>query len=302
MKKPNTTLVLLFLLSSGILLSLFAGSQSRPEEKTAIVCFITGKAWVLEPGAKELREIDLFDWIKSGATIETGTGAKLIVAFSTGERHELGGKTKATMTQAGFTSVSGSIVRLAPAPVMPQIASISRESKPGSRMSGIRLRGRSAKQEIFNLYPNGSEAVLADEAVLSFSNLGEAARFRVEIEDEPGNNILSLETTSSEVIISPGVLKPGANYYWSVRTLEKDKPASIADAEFTTVEDKNAKARNTFKAQVYQSKSAADLLLLVEMDMKLGLRKEACKTLEAALSLSPNNEKIIKASYLFGCR
>jgi len=38
-----------------VLGNLFSGSQSDPEGKVAIVCFLEGKAWILEPEEKERR-------------------------------------------------------------------------------------------------------------------------------------------------------------------------------------------------------------------------------------------------------
>jgi len=38
-----------------VLGNLFSGSQSDPEEKVVIVCFLEGKAWNLEPEEKERR-------------------------------------------------------------------------------------------------------------------------------------------------------------------------------------------------------------------------------------------------------
>jgi hypothetical protein len=300
MRKLNQHLAVLLLFSLGTLISVFAETLSGGEERTAIVCFVEGKAWVSDPGAKEQKEIELFDWLKIGETVETGAEARLVVAFSTGDRQEVGEKTKAAVGPAGFTSVSGSVKKLSPTPVMPKIVSLSQESKPGSRMSGIRLRG--GKQEISDLYPGNGASIFADEAVLTFSHLGKAERFRVELEDELGNNILSIETTSPQVAVSPGILKSGANYYWSVRTLEKDKPSAVVDAEFSTITEEEARTLRAFRSQAFQSEDATELLLLAEIDLTLGLRKEACEALQAALSLSPDNEKIKKAAYLQGCK
>jgi len=300
MRKLEKALAVLLFLPLGIFLSVLAETLSPAEEKTAIVCFVDGKAWVLDPGTKERKEIDLFVWLKTGGTVETSADAKLVIAFSTGDRYEVSGSAKAIVGQAGLTTVSGPVKKLTPTPVMPKIVSLSQGARPGSRMSGIRLRG--AKQVISDLYPGDGAAVFADEAVLTFSHMGKAERFRVELEDEPGNNILSIETTSSEVGVSPGILKPGANYYWSVRTLETDKPSTVVDAVFSTITEEEAKTLKAFRSQAFQSRDAAELLLLSEIDITLGLRKEACETLKAALALSSGNDKIKKAASLLGCK
>jgi len=283
-----------------VLGNLFSGSLSEPEGKVVIVCFLEGKAWVSESGEKERSEINLFDWIKKEAIIETNSKARVILAFSTGDRYELKGKTKATVGQKGFSSHTGSLKKLSSVAVMPQIASISKESRPGSRLGGIRLRG--TKRVISRLYPSKGATMLADQAVLTFETIEGVERYRIEIEDEWGNNIFSVETGSPNVVASPGVLNPGANYYWQVRTLEKDKPSIYGEAVFATVTEENARIRNDFKSQIDQSKDVANLLLLAQMDIALGLQKEACETLKAALALFPDNSEIKKAMAQIGCK
>lgn len=280
--------------------NLFFGSQSDPEEKVAIVCFLEGKAWLLETEGKKRSEIGLFDWIKAGAIIETDSKARVILAFSTGDRYELKGKTRATVGQKGFTSHTGSLKKLSSVAVMPQIASISKESRPGGRLGGIRLRG--TKRVISGLYPNEGATVFADQAALTFEPIEGVKRYRVEIEDEWGNNIFSVETASSKVVASPGVLKPGANYYWQVRTLEKSKTSIYGEAVFATITEENARTRNAFRAQAYKSKDVGNLLLLAKMDLALGLQKESCETLKAALALYPDNAEIKKAMSQIDCK
>jgi hypothetical protein len=287
-----------------IILSILANfslvMSSDSDEKVAIVCFLEGKVWIVEPDEEERSEIDLFDWIKIGTIVETDSEAKLILAFSSGDRYEIGEKSKITIGQNEFTSKTGSIKELKPVPVMPQIASISQGSRPGSRLGGIRLRG--SKRIISGLYPSEGATVLADNAILTFEPLEGVEKYRIEIEDEWGNNIFSLETGSPKVFASPGVLKPGANYYWQVRTLEKDEPSTVSYAAFVTVSEEYERVRNAFKTQVEQSKDVANLLLLAQLEMALGLRKEACETLETALGLFPDNSEIKNAIARFDCK
>jgi hypothetical protein len=283
-----------------IMVNIFSGAPSGSDEKVAIVCFLEGKAWVLYSGDKERSEIDLFDWIKTGAIVETEKEAKLVLAFSTGDRYELKGKTKATVGEKGFTSHTGSVKTLTPVPVMPQIASISRESIPGSRLSGIRLRD--SKRVISGLYPSEGATVLVDKAMITFEPLEGVEKYRVEIEDEWGNNVFSVETISPRVDISLGIVKPGANYYWQVRTLEKDRPSTVSYAAFATVSEEHARIRNAFKVHVEKSKDVANLLLLAQMEMALRLRKEACETLKTALSLFQDNKEIRKAMSQIDCK
>ncbi len=276
------------------------GYSSDTEGNVAIVCFLEGKAWLTEPGEGKRSEINLFDWIKIGAVIQTELEVKVVIAFSTGDRYELRGKTKTTVGPKGFTSSTGSVEKLAPVPVMPQIAAISRQARPGSRLGGIRLRG--PKGPISGFYPSEGATLIAEEAVFTFKPVDGVKKYKVEIKDEWGNKIFSVETGSPKIATYPSVLKPGANYSWKVWTLEKGEPSIFSEAVFSTVSEENTRARNAFKAQAYQSKDGIKLLLLAQMDMALGLWKEACETLRDALALFPDNEEIKSAMFQIGCK
>jgi hypothetical protein len=281
------------------------GYSSDTEEKVAIVCFLEGKAWLTEPGEQRPSEINLFDWIKIGAVIQTESGAKVVIAFSSGDRYELKGKTKTTVGPKGFTSSTGSVEKLAPVPVMPQIAAISQEARPGSRLGGIRLRSvwqKGQKAPISRFYPSEGATLLAEEAVLTFEPIDGIKKYKVEIKDESGNKIFSVETDSTKIATYPSVLKPGAKYSWKVWALEKEKPSVLSEAVFSTVSEENTRARNAFKEQAYQSKDGIKLLLLAQMDMALGLRKEACQTLRDALAFFPDNTEIKNAIFQIGCK
>ena len=98
MKKWKRNVGLVAFIVLFILGNFSLGISSDSDEKVAIVCFLEGKAWILEPGEKERGKIDLFDWIKIGAIVETDIEAKLVLAFSSGDRYELGEKTKVVAT------------------------------------------------------------------------------------------------------------------------------------------------------------------------------------------------------------
>ena len=288
-----------------ILGCLSLGYSSDTEGNVAVVCFLEGKAWLTEPGEHRPSEINLFDWIKIGAVIQTELEAKVVIAFSSGDRYELKGKTKTTVGQKGFTSSTGSVEKLAPVPVMPQIAAISQEARPGSRLGGIRLRSiwqKGQKGLISRFYPSEGATLLAEEAVLTFEPIDGVKKYKVEIRDESGTKIFSVETDSPKIATYPSVLKPGTKYSWKVWILDKGEPSILSEAVFSTVSEENTRARNAFKAQAYQSKDGIKLLLLAQMDMALGLWKEACETLRDALALFPDNAEIKNAIFQIGCR
>ncbi|MDD8026661.1 MAG: hypothetical protein PHI34_09100 [Acidobacteriota bacterium] len=279
-----------------IVSSLMAG----PDDRAAIVCFLEGQARVSDGGASLGRELQLFDWLKAGSVVETAAESRMVVAFAQGDRYELKGKAKATLTANGFASASGTLIKLDSVPVVAQVLALSADSKPGSRLTAIRLRG--SNPELAGLYPAEGAAVLADEAALSFALVEGVEKYRVELEDAWGNKLLSVETASPGVALSPGILKPGAGYYWSVRTLDKIKLSKVADAEFVTLSEDQAKIRKAFQARARASKDAAQLLLLARLDSALNLRREACATLREAQALFPQNAEIKKAMDRMDCR
>lgn len=278
----------------------FPGTVSDSEKNVAIICLLDGKAWISDPGGMNRRDASLFDWIATGAAIETAPGAKLVLAFSSGSRYELGEKAKVVLGQEKFASESGFVKKLDSVALMPHIASLIGEAKPGSRLGGIRLRG--SKRTIANLYPSEGDSALSDNIVLSFDPLEGAEKYRVEIEDESGNNIFSIETTSPPVTVSPGVIKPGANYYWQVRSLETGKPSTVSYSAFVTVAQEHARLLKSFRALVGTSRDVANMLLLARMEISLGLRREACQTLGEALALFPDNSEIKHALVQVGCK
>jgi hypothetical protein len=288
----------------GVVLGLAAGHSSLSggpdsQGKVAIVCFLQGKASFRESSQAERKNLRLFDWIGAGSAVETGPGAKLVIAFADGSRYELGEKTSGVLGKAELNSVSGSVKKLETVSVMPQVISLAADIKPGNRLGGIRLR--SSKKTISNLYPIEGDAVLADQAVLTFDPLPEIEKYRVEIEDEQGRDLLSAETSEPRVVVSPGIIKPGTQYYWQVRALEKDELSTVSYAAFVTVTAEEAALRNLFRAQLAQSRDAANLLLLARIEMAIGLRRESCETLKEALALSPANAEIKEAMAGVGC-
>jgi hypothetical protein len=281
--------------------ALLLGPSSSPGSKTkaAIVCFLQGSASALEPGQAERKALGLYDWLSSGTTVETGPGAKLVIAFSNGSRYELGEKAAVVLGPGDLSSRSGPVKKLEPVAVTTQMLALAGDSQPGSRLGGIRLR--SSKRTISNLYPNEGDALLPDQAVLTFEPLPDIEKYRVEVEDEQGRDLLSVETSAPRVAVTPGVLKPGVHYYWQVRALEKDDVSTVAYAAFVTPTEEEARLWRSFRAQVGSSRDAASLLLLARFEMNIGLRKESCETLKEALSLSPGNEGIKEMIVRAGC-
>jgi hypothetical protein len=298
MKRVLAVIVISFLfLSSGVFVASFARML---EEPVAIVCFLSGKAFAKFDNKRT--ELRLFQRLMPGTILETESGSKVVLAFFTGDRYELGEKASGTLGRAGLGSKKGAVQKLSAVPTMIDIAPIARDEKPDTRLAAARVRwAGEAGKSISNLYPSDGAATVAQTALLHFDPVEGYEKYKVEVEDETGNGVFSLETTFTTVEISPGVLRGGASYYWRVRTLDTEKPALRGEALFATLSEENARRRAVFKAQADETRDPSLLALLAELDRSLGLQREACERLKAALEQSPGSLPIEEALVRFGC-
>jgi hypothetical protein len=264
---------------------------ARAEEAVAIVAALAGQAKVRLPGAPA-RDVRLFDWLPSGAVLETATASTLLLAFADGQRQELGASASATLGAGRLVGVSGPVRTLAAIPPLPAPASLSPEARPGLRSAAVRVRGH----RIAGLYPRGAATVLADEAVLRFSPVPGAASYRVEVEDEMAAVVFHAEVGSPSVRVSPGVLKPGARYFWVVRTLGTSGSPARGEAEFVTLAERAVAARAALREALRApAGDASALALLGEIDRGLGLLAESRDAFREAIAMSPQDEALREA-------
>ena len=268
-------------------LSVLPGATpARGEDAVAIVASLAGRATVRHRG-EEAREVRLFDWLPSGAVVETAAASSLTLAFASGQRHELGPSATATLGATGLAASSGPVTSLSPISPLPSLPALAPEARPGARAAALRIRG----PRIAGLYPRGEATVLPDDAVLRFGTVPGAARYRVEVEDEEGAVVFQAEVVAPSVRVSPGVLKPGARYFWAVRSLGGSRPPARGAAEFGALAAGVVERRAALR-QVLGEKDTATLPLLAEIDRELGLLVEARDTFRAALAAAPDNDGI----------
>jgi hypothetical protein len=272
---------------------LILGSLSpvlRGDAAVAIVTGLAGRATVRAPGG-EAREVRLFDWVPTGATVETATGSSLTLAFANGSRHELGASASVTLGSSGLARSSGPVKALTPIPPLPQIAPLASDAHPGARAAAVRIRGK----RITGLYPRGEVSALPDETQLRFAPVPGAASYRVEVEDESGVVVFQAEVESPGVRVSPGVLKPGARYFWMVRTLRGSGSPARGEAEFATLRAEVIESRAKLRHALEKPDEAASLALLAEVDRELGLLAEAHDAFRAALDRTPDDAALRNA-------
>lgn len=255
-----------------------AAQQAKP---AAIVTLVSGTATVAG------RNVALFDWIPAGATIEVAQKSRVVLAFADGRRWELAEKTKATVSDRSVTAAAG-VKQLASVSPLPAISAIPVSNE--QRAAAIRVRGT----KIAGLYPSGGAASLPDATVLRFTPDGAATRYHVEVEDESGNTVFQAETASPTVALSAGILKPGAHYYWYVRTVDRNGPAARGEGDFMTLDAAQVREREALKSSI-QADDPSALALLAEVDRSLGLLWDARQSLEAALARANGDASLQQA-------
>jgi hypothetical protein len=137
--------------------------------------------------------------------------------------------------------------------------------------------------------------MLADATVLRFAPVADASRYGVVLEAADGTALFDTETRSSSVSVPPGVLQPGARYYWRVRTLDRIGQVATSTAAFVTLDAENARARAMLDAALRDGADASSLALLAEIDRTLGLLEEALARFQAAVARAPENVAIRQA-------
>lgn len=289
----------LCMLLCGALMTIAVEKETEP---VAIICYISGKAVVKIPSDNKSNDLQLFDRLKAGSEIETEKNSKVIIAFFNGAEYEINEQSKVTVEQNELKSDKGSFKKTKVIPAMLKIAPIAKEENPGKRAAAVRIRsGYLAGLDLLNPYPRDGATVLASNAVLSFKPVEGISKYKVDVEDEIGNSIFSVETSSTAITISPNIIKDGSVYYWRVRTLDQQKRSVHAEAIFETVTKENVKLRSTLKQQMEKQQDISLLMLLADLDRNLGLMKEACEEIQSAIKQYPDNPMLMQSLSQFEC-
>jgi len=251
-------------------------------EPVAIVYSLSGSAWI-QPSAGPREKAERFHWLSADTVIEVDADSTVLLALVNGNRYELGPRTQATLAQNGeLRATAGPLRALPSVPPLPHLAPLA--ERPPARVGALRIRGA----RIARLYPNQGSSALPDQAVLSFEPFPGSASYKVQVEDESGNAVFSAETQTASILVSPGVLRPGTRYHWTVRSLG-GAATGRAEADFETVGAENLAAREALRRTLEGAGDATSLALLAEVDGSLGLLSEARTGFAAALAKAPGD-------------
>jgi hypothetical protein len=286
------------LLGAGLSAAVSASPGDKPSLPVAMVLKASGIATVRQQGDPEAKPLKVLERLRAGAKLETGPDSQASLVFFSGERFEVRESTTAEVGTGELRVLKGSVKPLPPLPTLAVVAPIAPSEKAGSQSAAVRVRGGS---QAFKLYPDESERVIAGSAKLTFTPARPASKYKVELESERGDTLMSVEIADTSLTVSQGILKPAEWYYWSVRTIETDKPSVRAEARFSTLGKKESDARAALEKEAASANDPGLLFLLAEVDRNLGLRREACNELKAIRDARGDSPELAEAWNSCGC-
>jgi hypothetical protein len=268
----------------------FAEETQDSTAPVALVYWLRGEAAV-SVSSEGSRRLRLFDRLPVRAIVESGPGSRLALAFASGRRYELGERSRVTLGVTDLSSRSGPVRPLLSVPPLPRLLSITEEEHSGMRAGAVRIRS----ERIAGLYPRYGAATLTGATVLRFEPVKGAGKYQVEVQDHQGNAVFTAETRDFVVRLPEGVLQSGMRYDWTVRTIERVGPVAQGGADFITLAQDLAEAREALRKAVEAAGDGASLALLAEVDRGLGLLPEARDEFRAAARSSPGDATLAMA-------
>jgi CHAT domain-containing protein/Flp pilus assembly protein TadD len=249
-------------------LAVLSATTARPaapgtaDAPAAIVYALTGEAFQITPPPAP---VHLFDCLPAGAVLEVAPGARLSLAFATGKRWSLAGGARVTLGAKDLESRTGDVHRLEPVSALPRLARILDGEHAGARPGAVR------GEQIKGLYPGGGAAAIASATMLQFQAVEGAERYKVEVQDGRGRIVFMAETDETGSHLKAGLLRPGATYSWTVRTVGRVLGEARGEAAFTTLDRETERRREALRRAAAGNQELTALLAAI--DHRLGLEK-----------------------------
>lgn len=263
-------------------------SASAGEKRVALISELTGRASIQEDASAPPSRSERFAALSEGTILQVGPESRAVVVLARGKRFAMGAGARATVYADRLSATSGPVDELPSLPPLPPLVAL--DARAPKALGGVRLRAT----PIVGLSPSNGSA-LAARTTLRFAPASGAATYRVEIDDGKGRVTFGVETTSPEVQVPPDILEPGAEYYWTVRTVDRPGAQARGSAEFRTLRAEEAKAREDLRRRLDEETDASSLALLAAIDRYLGLHHEALEGFRAALARAPDDEALRRA-------
>jgi hypothetical protein len=258
---------------------------SAGEKRAGLISELSGVASVRKDPSAAASPVERFAAIADGAVLELGRDSRAVVVLARGKRFELGAQARVSVHPDRIDATSGPVRELPSLPALPRLVAL--DAQAPKALGGVRLRSTA----VAGLTPSHGSA-LATRTTLRFTPVRGAGTYRVEVEDEQGRVVFAVQTTSAEVPVPPDVLHPAAGYYWTVRTIDRAGPQARGAAEFMTLGEEEAKAREDLRRRLHEEGGVSSLALLAAIDRQLGLYADALDGFRAALARAPDDETL----------
>lgn len=260
-------------LTRSVAASLFAlvagrAAAAPPADPAAVVYVVTGEAVAATPGrsAKPLR---LFDWLAAGTTVSIVSGS-VAIAFVDGSRFELSARARAVVESSGLRTRRGEVRRLAPVSPFPRLSGVTSDLR-GSRPGAIVVRAN----EMTGLRPEPGQVCRAAGVEFSFDAVPGASLYRVEASDAAGSIVFRTDVAVTHAVVPRGVLDPGGEFTWCVRTLDLKGATATGEAWFSTLDALDESRLDALREGAERTGDAADWTLLAAVELRRGLRADA---------------------------
>jgi hypothetical protein len=243
----------------------------------AVLASVEGNVTVTSPEGRAVKA-QVFDWLKTGTSLETAAGSRAVVVLANGKRYQVAERSRAIIETGVVRRVAGKVQPQPGLAEIPKLAAIA-DAAANAHAGTVRIRG----PQLRNCYPSPDATLLASRAMISFDPSAEVRSYQVEVEDEAGNVIHHAESPGAAVTLPPDLLKPGKRYYYEVRGVVPVGEAPRCAAEFATLPEEDEMRRAILKTAVHKAGDADSLALLAEVDRRLGLLREAREEFTSAL-------------------
>lgn len=246
-------------------------AQIQGKESAAILVLVEGTVTVTPAGGKPA-PARAFDWIEIGSAVETAASSRCILATVGGQRYELGERTRSSVNRGKVEAVTGEMRQTAASAPIPRIAAIEASYTSVQRGGAVRLRG----PQLANCDPSPHSAVLPDRVIFSFEPAAAVRRYSVEVRASDGTLVHKAESAGGEVKVPEGLLAAGSEYVWRVTGMGREGGTAPprCEARFRVLSRDAAEERAAF-VQSLNRADPSSLLLLAEVDRRLGLVREA---------------------------
>jgi hypothetical protein len=266
-------------------------------EPAGLVSAVGGSAERCHAEGSACGALERLAWVAPGERLVLKRGAVVSVLLLDGRRFDLRGPLTAEVRAAGVEIVdlprrsplAGPAIREQAPNARLDLAPLAEAERPARELGAVRLRPGT----IDGLIPDRI-VVPAEAVTLAFHPVANSPRYRVIVLDAVGRKVHDAETDSAEMALPADRLRAGESYLWQVATVGRTGPTLRGEAEFRTLDARAATLRSALRA-AHATSAPEALLLLAEVDRRLGLGGEARRAAEQLTANAAGDEAVRRA-------